>query len=80
MPPRQAIADWINAKGIIPKGDGNGKLPTVDQLSFLIARKIGRDGLPASNTLEKILDGMEKHIEDKLTNALRADVEENITN
>lgn len=79
MPPRQAIADWINAKGIIPKGDG-GKLPTVDQLSFLIARRIGRDGLPASNTLEKTLDGMEKHIEDKLTNALRADVEENITN
>jgi hypothetical protein len=37
-PPKQAIRDWIDAKGITP--DGISK----DSLAFLIARKIGESG------------------------------------
>lgn len=38
MPPRQAIEEWIEAKGIIPKDI------SVSSLAFLIARKIGQSG------------------------------------
>lgn len=38
MPPRSAIEQWIEAKGIIPTGT------TVKGLAFLIARKIAREG------------------------------------
>lgn len=78
MPPRQAIASWIQAKGIVPRAI-NGKLPTTEQLSFLIARKIGRDGIAPTNTLEKTLQGIQPHVEDKLMIAVKADIEDNIT-
>lgn len=43
-PPREAILNWIRAKKILPRPDANGKLPTEEQLSYLIQRAIGRYG------------------------------------
>lgn len=43
-PPREAILNWIRAKKILPRPDANGKLPTEQQLSFLIQRAIGENG------------------------------------
>lgn len=43
MPPMDSIRVWIARKGITPNPI-NGKLPTVKQLSFLIARSIGLHG------------------------------------
>lgn len=39
-PPRQAILDWLITKGIQPRDPDT----TIDQLAFLIQRKIGREG------------------------------------
>lgn len=36
-PPRDKIAEWIRVKPVLPE-ERNGKLPTVEQLSFLISR------------------------------------------
>ena len=36
-PPRNKIIDWIQAKPVLPE-ERNGKLPTVEQLAFLISR------------------------------------------
>ena len=36
-PPRDKIVEWIRTKPIIPE-ERNGKLPTVEQLAFLISR------------------------------------------
>ena len=43
-PPREAILNWIRAKKILPRPDANGKLPTEQQLSYLIQRAIGENG------------------------------------
>ena len=43
-PPREAILNWIRAKKILPRPDANGKLPTEEQLSYLIQRAIGENG------------------------------------
>jgi hypothetical protein len=37
-PPSDAIAKWIEVKPVIPRPDGNGRIPTPKQLAFLIGR------------------------------------------
>lgn len=37
-PPQEPIRKWIQAKPIYPDPDKRGKLPTVEQLAFLISR------------------------------------------
>lgn len=44
FPPLPKIQEWINIKPIQPLPDINGKTPTIDQLTFLIGRKIAREG------------------------------------
>ena len=75
FPPIDKIRDWITIKPVIPN-TYNGKLPTVDQLSFLIARSIARNGVPAKNylgsTLEEfkqdtaLMDGITQSIKGKV--------------
>lgn len=49
MPPRDAIERWINIKHIIPHPmtlkTGKTVIPSIPQLSFLIARSIGQRGI-----------------------------------
>lgn len=37
-PPRQAILEWIRVKPVIPRPDAKGRIPTPQQLAFLISR------------------------------------------
>lgn len=43
FPPIDKIREWIRVKPVIPEVI-NGKLPTVEQLAFLISRKIALEG------------------------------------
>lgn len=45
MPPISAIEKWIEVKPVLPRPNKNGKLPTTKQLAYLIARKIGNEGI-----------------------------------
>ena len=40
----------------MPRPGKNGKLPTENQLAFLIARKIARKGIPATHSLSKTVN------------------------
>ncbi len=51
MPPIDDILSWINVKKILPRG--NKKPITKKQLAYVIARSIGKKGLPATHLLEK---------------------------
>lgn len=62
QPPIEAIEEWIRVKPIIPYAV-NGKVPDTRQLAFLIARKIGREGIEGKKPL---------------TNAMYSDNAENI--
>lgn len=43
-PPVDAIKKWISVKPILPRPLKSGKLPTKDQLAYLIGRKISKTG------------------------------------
>lgn len=74
MPPVSAISDWITRKRIVPRPIGK-KLPTLPQLAFLIARKIGRDGIPAKPYIKDIQTNMLGDIfNSELTTALTQDI------
>lgn len=45
FPPVDAIKKWISVKPVLPRPLKSGKLPTANQLAFLIARKISKVGI-----------------------------------
>lgn len=51
-PPINAIKKWISVKPVLPRPLKSGKLPTSNQLAFLIARKISRVGTKAKPFLK----------------------------
>ena len=52
-PPIQNILDWIKIKPVLPRPNAEGKLPTPQQLAFLIARKIGEEGTEGTQDLRR---------------------------
>lgn len=56
FPPIDKIRQWIKVKPILPRPGKNGKLPTENQLAYLIARKIARKGIPATHSMSKTVN------------------------
>ena len=44
FPPIDAIKKWISVKPVLPRPLKNGKLPTTNQLAYLVGRKIAKKG------------------------------------
>lgn len=44
FPPLPKIQNWVQIKAIQPYPDANGRIPSVEQLTFLIGRKIANEG------------------------------------
>ena len=59
FPPVDAIKQWIQVKPIIPDAR-TGKIPTIDELTFLISRSIARNGIPAKNYLGSTIEGLKQ--------------------
>lgn len=74
-PPMDAILSWIKAKPVLPRPNAKGKLPTPQQLAFLIARKIGEEGTEGTQDLRKATDTIWDTFEDRLYEAIDADVD-----
>ena len=72
FPPVNKILEWIRIKPVIPRADSRGRIPTQQQLAFLISRKIARDGIPAENTLAE-LTGRNSAWKSKFEQALQMD-------
>lgn len=68
MPPIEKIKEWISVKPVLPQPMKNGKLPTENQLAYLIARKIGLKGTSGSHVYEQTLNQF--NLTGKLYNAL----------
>lgn len=58
---RRAILQWIKVKPVIPK-PFDGKLPTEEQLAYLISRKIHTEGYEGKGLLKKSMDDNEDFI------------------
>lgn len=52
FPPVDAIRKWIKVKPVLPRPLANGKLPTENQLAYLIGRKISKVGTKAKPFLQ----------------------------
>lgn len=73
-PPRSAILKWIQAKPVLPRPMKNGKLPTPEQLAFLIQRKIAVFGTEGHPDLTDSVEDMNKAFQERIAAALARDV------
>lgn len=74
FPPISAIREWVKVKPVIPR-PYNGKLPTENQLAFLIARSIYKNGIRPKPIFNDTLDDVMKYFENGLEDAFTKDVE-----
>lgn len=74
-PPIDNILRWITVKPVLPRPNAEGKLPTPQQLAFLIARKIGEEGTEGTQDLRKATDTIWDNFEDRLYEAIDEDVD-----
>ena len=75
FPPLDVIKQWIQIKPVIPN-IRNGKLPTLDQLSFLISRSIARNGIQPKNYLANT--SREFEYDPQFYEAFHKDIERNV--
>lgn len=68
------IANWVEIKPVIPRPNGDGKIPTPKQLSYLIGRKIVKEGTKGAHGMQKTKDAIVPYYIDKIEEALSADI------
>lgn len=78
FPPVDKILEWIKIKPVLPYPNKNGKLPTPNQLAYLIGRKISEVGTKGSQDLEDTLENLNRDYEQLISEALAKDVDEYI--
>lgn len=75
FPPVDKIREWISIKPIFPRPNALGRKPTENQLAYLIGRKIYNEGTKGTHDLEKTKDAVLPFWKEKISEALRRDVE-----
>lgn len=82
MPPVSAIENWINVKQIIPHSmtlkSGKTVIPTIPQLSFLIARSIGRRGIAPKPLFQKSFEAAKQQFMQVIKDAITQDIKESL--
>ena len=73
-PPKAAIDRWIFIKPVLPRPDSKGKIPTPQQLSYLIRRKIALEGTKGSHDLRDTENAVLPMYEERILEALERDV------
>lgn len=82
MPPVSAIENWIKVKQIIPHSmtlkSGKTVIPTIPQLSFLIARSIGRRGIPPKPLFKNSFEAAKQQFIQVIKDAIVQDIKESL--
>lgn len=73
FPPISKILEWIRCKPVIPYSDSRGRIPTEEQLAFLIARKIANEGTEGRKVLYETVEELNRYYLPKLQQALDND-------
>ena len=74
FPPPDAMLNYIKAKPVLPKPDRNGKLPTPNQLAYLIGRKISEVGTTGTHNVIDTVRLINKRDEEKIGQAISEDI------
>ena len=82
IPPVSAIENWIKIRKIIPRPvtlkSGKQRIPTIQQLAYVIARSIARKGIAPRPFMRESIEETMKDFQSKLSAAVRKDVLENL--
>lgn len=76
---RRNILEWIRVKPILPT-PYDGKLPTEEQLAYLISRKIHQFGYEGKRPLHNILVDNKEDLYKDIEEALRKDLSTDVVN
>lgn len=76
FPPPNRIREWILVKPIKPKAGKDGRLPTVNQLAYLIGRKISLEGIPKRPFFRPAVEDAKRYYEEAIALAIDEDVAE----
>ena len=77
---RRKILEWLEVKRILPTPMKNGKLPTPQQLAYLISRKIHKEGYKGTQDLSKATDTIWERYREEIYNAIDRDFDTAIIN
>lgn len=85
QPPIDKIEEWIKVKHVVPEvregADGStSRVPTVRQLAFLIARKIGNEGTTGTHFFSEAKKDTLSYFKESIANAIREDMGEYVRN
>ena len=75
-PPVDKILEWVKIKPVLPNSGSDGKLPTPEQLTFLIGRKIAKEGTKGSNDLHQSIEELNNEYMQLIEEAITKDVDE----
>ena len=75
FPPIVKIQEWVERKKILPRPMINGKLPSQESLSFLIARHIAENGIEGKEVLLKTKEYINNIYRQKIQDAIQKDFE-----
>lgn len=76
MPPVNNIFQWIDKKPIMPRPMNGLKAPSRKTLAFLIARKIGKEGIKSGNQFQEALDITWNKWEGQISEAVYQDIQQ----
>ena len=76
--PVDALLRWIEIKPVLPHPDKNGKLPTPNQLAYLIGNKINEVGTKGTNVLSEANQTVSQRYEELIKMAIDEDVNNEI--
>ena len=82
MPPLDVIEKWINVRRIIPHSmtlkSGKTVIPSVKQLSFLIARSIGQKGIQPRPFFKQSFEAAKQQFIQVIKDAIAQDIKESL--
>ena len=77
FPPPNEILKWIQFKRIVPSSH-SGKIPTTNQLVYLISRKIALKGTQGKHLLQETIQSTYNNLVDQLVNLIAKQLEKEI--
>ena len=84
MPPVEAIKKWIEYKKILPRPiqlkSGKTVIPSTQQLAFVIARSIGKNGIEARPIARETVDQLNNEFSSMLKSSIQRDIQQYLEN
>ena len=79
FPPPDVILKWVQFKRLVPRPGRDGKVPSTNQLVYLISRKIATKGTEGKHLFQKTLDDPNlDNLANKLVELITAELEKEI--